>query len=662
MLSDPYAPEDAARWPAVSRQPGMTVHPRRVRTNLGPRTPLREEYATGDPPVALSPAGLFPRAAYAAEFFMHVTAVRELMLIVGYPSTPERWMVLRTESFGERKRFTREQFARIRADVAGWVDRWIHGRVSARMADVQRFLLDEDAQLWAHRWTQHMNEPGLWNSYGATSLNLLLPAEPALRGWLDPLYEAFLRGADPEAGPSPAPAAAGIFCCFDGFNWCPRKVTDSRSVCIREAPCGIRPPSWIDPYSLEVLSACFRQRDRLGMWPELHRYGRLTRDGSPCSHLELLANLAAHEQRSDYGDAQPVYSAGSHTLSADERTRRVMDFAAAPPDPDRVRQLCYSDMVFRMRKNPKLRHTPPDQLLALAADDPAARMASSITGDVEATITCRVAPNVMITAMRPVRKLPASMDIGVRLSPLFGTAVHAIGNNRWHNPVTCPLWVGPPRRVDVPAGAVVALPSNLVYQISRYQTMASTFSLYKRICLAGSFSPSRSLLAPQRALWNYCWGVPAAAAAEAGAAAEAADAAARPSPEEEYRRHVEEASEAGYPITPASMRLSCRQAEADPDILQRCIYDAILCTYQTRSRIGIRGLNWVFFFMPEVRPFFSLPHQLARALVLRFPEHYPPESTDVLALARRLVAEKQAFRGPQEVTSMLGTLWDMMSE
>lgn len=70
-----------------------------------------------------------------------------------------------------------------------------------------------------------------------------------------------------------------------------------------------------------------------------------------------------------------------------------------------------------------------------------------------------------------------------------------------------------------------------------------------------------------------------------------------------------------------------------------------------------RTIRFFLFQMPETRTFFSAPMQLARALVLRFPQHYAPETTDLQALAARLVREGPRFKAPPEVAAMVRTLW-----
>lgn len=649
MVSDRYSP--CSSWP------GLRVPPRRSRVGV-------PECAA--PPSALavevSPPHLVPHEVYACEIFMHLAAVKELLELVGYPSTAERWLHLRENTW--EPSFDAERTAAIRAAARAWADRWVRGTVDRMVAAAQRFLDDEHGQMWLHRWSLNLSDPCHWNSYGATSLNLLLHAEPGLRGWLDPLYARFVRG-----GPSPMAGSGAAFgevgapselsmlsFCFDGFFWCPRMMTEPRRIEMREAPDGARWPEDLDPFALEVLAAAFHNRERNAYDPSHHCYGSLQPGRAyPCTHLDLLANLSAHEQRSDYGDAQLVYSSDSNTLGPEEKLARLYDFMEHPPDIARVFDLCFRDLRPLLEQHAtKLRNSTREEIEQLAAEMRARR---SLEGGPRGMreprqptglVCCKVSSGRVAASAKPIKEIPENLDeMGVRISCLMGTARATFPPSCFFNPITSPMWVGPPVRVPMSPGAVVAIPSNLVHQIARYQTAASTFSLYKKLSLAGSFAPDEALLVRQRRMWQYCWGLapspwPKRAAERRRSTAGVASTT---------------APEARTSLDAASLRARHRKVVADPDIKQRCIYDVWLAS-RTRGRIlGIRGLSWLFAHAPEVRPFFSLPHQLARALVLRFPQHYPPATTDVCALADTLIAQREAFEAPPEVAAMIRTLW-----
>jgi hypothetical protein len=97
--------------------------------------------------------------------------------------------------------------------------------------------------------------------------------------------------------------------------------------------------------------------------------------------------------------------------------------------------------------------------------------------------------------------------------------------------------------------------------------------------------------------------------------------------------------------------------QADP--LLRMASDVTHHTAQPVHTSINRALAVFSIYLPETRRFFSLPHQLARALVFRFPQHYPPETTDLTALAQRILEQKMRFDGPPEAVRMLRRLWVM---
>jgi hypothetical protein len=664
------------------RWPSLDVPRRRSRAGVPPII----AGASANPPAAsaveVSGARLVPHEVYACEIFVHLAAIKELLQLVGYPATVERWLHLRETAW--EPSFDAQRTATIREGARAWARRWVHGTAHDMVAAAQRFVADEGAQMWLHRWALNVSDPCHWNGYGATSLNLLLFAEPGLRAWLEPLYARFVEGGPPPGSSSSSSSSAeggslsppplrrdpALRLCFDGFFWCPRMMTEPRRIEMREAPDGARWPADMDPFALEVLAATFRNRERNVHDPARHCYGSLQPGlAFPCTHLELLANLSAHEQRSDYGDAQLVYSADSHTLSPAEKLARLRDFLDSPPDVARVFELCFRDLRPLLDQHAtKLRNSTREEIEQLAAELRARRSLENGPRGVGAprnpttgSVCCKVSAMRVAASARPMRHIPADNldEMGVRLSCLMGTARATFPPSCFFSPVTSPMWVGPPVRVPMPPGAVAAVPSNLVHQIARYQTSASTFSLYKKLCLAGSYSADGALLLRQRRLWRYCWGIDrspwthkpcgtsarservrTAAVAEPAAGAAAGAAAAQRTT-----------------LDAASLRERHRLVVADPDIKQRCIHDAWLAE-KTRGRIlGIRGLSWLFAHAPEVRPFFSLPHQLARALVLRFPEHYPPQATDVCALADRLIAQREDFEAPAEVAHMIRTLW-----
>jgi hypothetical protein len=94
------------------------------------------------------------------------------------------------------------------------------------------------------------------------------------------------------------------------------------------------------------------------------------------------------------------------------------------------------------------------------------------------------------------------------------------------------------------------------------------------------------------------------------------------------------------------------------DPLLRMASDLTHHSARLDSYTNTQAFAFMLTYVPDMRRFFSVPYQLARALVLRFPEHYPPNTTDVGQLAATLLREKYQFRGPPEVERMIRALWD----
>jgi hypothetical protein len=657
---EPYAHGEAAGGI------GLKVPPRRLRTGVPPH---EEEGEDPDPAFVISAPGILPHEVYACETFIHLAAVRELLLVVGYQYVGGDSDL---NGYVREPAIDDERATQIRAATAEWARRWVTGPVSDMVAAVQRFLADEHGQYWMHRVNLSRLEPCHWSGYGANTLNMLMYAEPSFRAWLEPLYARFLEGGGPASaspGTRPAPPACGLFFNFEGFFWCPRMATDPRRIDMQEASDGARWPDDLDPYALEVLAAVFRNREPNCTDRERHSYGCLQpARAHPATHLEVIVNLSAHEQRADYGDAQPVYSRDSHKLSPEARLQRLRQFVEEPPDPAMVHQACFRGPRPVLKQHvAKLRNSTRAEVEQLAA-----RLRESSRpreGDIirPSDVACKVsAAKVAITA-HPYPTVPDHLDLGTRLNFHMGVARAICGIVPYpiFNPVTSPLWVGPPVRVPMPPGAALALPSNLVHQIARYQTSGSTFSLYKKVCLAGSFARDRRLLTQQRRMWKYCWGLADSPWSELWYRIDK-----RPDGKKPSRPYLHGPG-LPAPTSPrrANHRLDAdcfkerfRRAAADHDVKQRCLYDGWLARTARNRILGVRGLSWLFAFAPEVRPFFSLPHQLARALVLRFPQHYPPATTDVCALADRLIAEREAFAAPPEVAAMIAKLWEAFAE
>lgn len=229
-----------------------------------------------------------------------------------------------------------------------------------------------------------------------------------------------------------------------------------------------------------------------------------------------------------------------------------------------------------------------------------------------------VKEEAILHAMRPLDSYLTGLD----LTEALGVTTKRSGGRKTKDPTTSPLWVGPPRRADLASGCIIAWPANLVYGFPYYQGRNSTFHLCKRLSYASSFQPLNEMNHPNRHLWAYCWG----------------------SGKGPRGRGTDDLDEVLHRVSADTTH----HAKQGP--------------HATKSYTNNNAFYFMFTNVPDVRMFFSLPVQLARALQLRFPDVFPP-TTSTLDLAKDLIRRKHEWQAPvpnHEATRMIRTLWDML--
>lgn len=634
--------------------------------------------AGGDASVVVSPEGLFPRACYETEIWYHMAAICELLRAAEYPEgrvgigagTP--YCIRRGPTYSPPPP---EQAERMRAAGRRWAERWVRGRVGARLADgVRAFAADEEAQLWAHGWMRSRKGVSIhYRNWGAMTLGLLLGVEPGVLRWVGDLYGVFLgarRQLEEESGAASGSGSgsasdpvradpARLALQLEGFTWCPRLATHERfAQPMRAAPAGTPAPRSFDPMDTRFLATSYRIQERLAYEPDRHAYGSLEPGrAQPTTHLEFAANLARHDQRAEQGDVQLVYSRDSHTLSCAARLERLLHFARHPPDLAEIERRCFG--------------VEPH-------DDGVQR------------VWCAVSEAAVAAACRPMARETPGHNLGTELTQSLGVALRRAGRHRTFNPSTSPLWVGPACRAELPAGRILGWPANLVHGWPNTNGLSSAYHLTKTLCFASSFQQDGKLRRhPQEAVWRHCWGIrdwaevlgptPPVRALIGRAVPQPRNVRSLPIVREKRARGAAEGAAPHVPEPPPAARKRTARGRkvhalgdveaADPAaglaeedlLLLRTAADLTHHATRLDSYSNLQAFAFMFKFVPETRTFFSLPHQLARALILRFPETYPPDTTDPLALARRLLRERVNFEAPAEVQRMLRTLWDMFA-
>jgi hypothetical protein len=312
----------------------------------------------------------------------------------------------------------------------------------------------------------------------------------------------------------------------------------------------------------------------------------------------------------------------------DERLTYLPDvFVYGTLDPDRAHPTTHLEFMANV--------SPHDQL-ATQGDVALMYSANSHTVSHDARVIAlatrarddpgAVREEAILNAMRPGDGIYPGTD----LTEALGVKVLRSGGRVTKDATQSPLWVGPPRRADLASGAILAWPANLVHGFPFYTGRTATFHLAKRLSYASSFQPFNELFHPKRRLWAYCWG----------------------------------ASNNGSSST--TTKGTRTQTDDEDEVLHRVSADVSHHAKQgaavNKAYTNNNGFYFMFTNVPDVRMFFSLPVQLARALQLRFPDVFPPTAS-ALDLAKDLIRRKQEWQAPvpdHESTRMVRTLWHML--
>lgn len=639
------APRGEAEWPIALCTPDRVPKA----PNATMRAAAAESEAQRRTETVLSPEGLFPRAPYELEVWYHMAAMTELLKAAEYPAAGVGIGVQRPYSIQRGPRYCPpppEQAERMIAAGREWARRWVHGTVEARLADgVAAFAADEELQLWAHGWLRSRKGVSIhYRNWGAMTVGLLLGVEPGVLRWVGELYGAFMCRAGPEGG-----ARRRLVMQLEGFTWCPRLATSEKTAAkMRSAPAGSPAPDSLDPMSPALLASTYRIQERLVYEPDRRAYGTLEPGrAQPTTHLEFAANLARHDQTAAQADVQLVYSRDSHTLSCEERLARLLHFARHPPDLAEIERHCFGI-------EPR--------------DDGVQR------------VWCSVSEAAVAAACRPaLRRETPGHNLGTELTQSLGVALRRAGRHRTFNPCTSPLWVGPAARAELPAGRILGWPANLVHGWPNTNGLSSAYHVTKTLCFASSYQEAAH---PQQAVWMHCWGLtdwaevlgpkpimhvpPLQVEGRRGGPTKSARraAASQPAPEpalEPPARRKAAAQRKVHALGDVQVSPAAESDDPLDALLLRTAADLTHHATRLDTYSNLQAFAFMFKYVPETRTFFSLPHQLARALVLRFPETYPPATTDVLALAKRLLRERRDFDAPEPVQRMIRALWGMFA-
>jgi hypothetical protein len=648
------------------------------------RTPVEEE------PFVRSGPGLFPREPYDTAIWWHLCALSELLDCAGVPRSslsmkgmPTATLLNRTATESRTQQIpdpiSPAAGAAIARSAREWVRRWVEAPMAERAADVRAFCEDDAAQVRLFSVLQPMRfgrAQARWKvqqlHLGAVTVTMLLSAEPGVRAWvrrcLDGFHgvgrpreealraeqefrekeragwQAFAESAESAgAGPAiPASAALRVTSAMDGFQFCPRIVCagvtrSGHSLLSADGRPKTQTRLNFARFSPAALPTIWHRAERLCPPPEPHRTGRFRTSALPAAHIEVFANLGAYPQDSTQGDVQVCYSAGSDARDVEETlTQLAYRAAAGPPE----------DMAVRIGLKPGSR----------------------------TMWECEVTEDALARAIRHAERTDLPAEPFVELSSRLGAAcMGRIGAFCTVDPTFSPLWAGPPRRIDLLPGALVALPSNLVHGLQNATGRGLRYHLSARLCFSPSYKDYAATRHPQEHVWKQVWGVTtrwekvyAGLGGEVAAASLAGGKERRPRAGEVLLRDealAEQMRDAGFaPTAPRAdnvySRKSMRQVAKNLDPLHKIADDALASKHPTWYRGISRIFRYFLFRHYDTRLFFSAPMQLARCLVLRFPQHYPPETTDLRALATRLVAEQVNFHGPSEVVDMIRTLWE----
>lgn len=612
-------------------------HARALRSPTVPAQPT-----TDDPEVVMGPEGLFPRETYELEIWFHLAATYELLVAAGYPTHRNRGpgVALPSHLAGRGAQTTPEQFQQCVANVRAWVDRWVTiPLIESRLQDVVAFALDEAKHVWFHSWMNNRTHgwPIQYRNWGAMSLCLLMGVERPVLQWVTRLYQHFLRQSNVGF------MDGRVAMCMDGFQFAPR-LSKGMLACST-----IRKHENYRPDDPDALPNVFRIDERLTYDPDLHIHGKLDVErGQPATHILFMANVSPHAHLAAEGDVGLVFSKDSHTVSHESR---VAGLAEAIDDPERG--------TVRINDHAYIRNEVTLEAVRKAMEP------APPGGHVTVTWT------------------------GVEINDKLGATVRKFKARRLVNPTTSPLWVGPARRVDLLPGAIVAWPSNLIYGFCPAPLFGSSMHLTKRLNYGASFmAAQRTHSHPQYIAWMHAWGHDVRKQGEQRRVRLPRRAQGTTS---EARRHVSKArttitfvpdsiiSIGGAPPGGGGGEGGGGETKREVDVgeegspppappvaiadkaLTRTVSDV---THHADSAFGYTNCSafaFAFTYVPEVKTYYSLPMQLSRALMIRFPGQWPAGTT-ITGLARDLASGGRDWNaGPAQAVDMVRALWDMFA-
>lgn len=503
--------------------------------------------------------------------------------------------------------------------------------------------------------------------------------------------------------PDPTSTAATVPSCASlGFN----RINDSHKLFWTPS---LLSASWrFDPYALTSLPTSYATYERLVYMPGSRNYGSLQPGlAAPTTNLQFYTPLSPHDLSARHGDVQLVYGSNSHTLSHDERVLQLSRMAANPPDADEVARRSFgitntvsgrvgtTRVVCEVQERAIVNSVAvteisrPGHLSPGFNVDYSMGAATLFSGAMRKAVDVRTSP----LCPGPLRRVdmpsagviawPANLVVGWpqrayggtgQVGKLFSYATSFQPAEEGHHPqeylwrycwnfecwedvLSVPIPRPPPRNL-LQFGAARALYWEQLAQAVRVRALSEREKMAREDRLSAEVRKEElSTLTPeQRAarrgnLLKRCSGI--------GAGEEAHRTLLRKLMRPEQPSMGGERGGGVYRgCKKRSLPSKISDAmEADP--LLRMASDV---THHTAQPIHTRinsALAMFSVYLPETRRFFSMPHQLARALIFRFPQHYPPETTDVLALARRIMEQKMRFDGPPDAVRMLRRLWVM---
>jgi hypothetical protein len=332
--------------------------------------------------------------------------------------------------------------------------------------------------------------------------------------------------------------------------------------------------------------AVYRINERLTYNPQARHYGTLEPGRAhETTHLEFMVNLDSEPQLSESGDICLTYSEDSHTLDYETRVRRLVEGM--------------KDGTRHTTRKGKVSYTKNE-----------------------------ITEEAILKVMRLEVLRSHYSTLGFDLTPELGVTLTVHGGRRMLDHTTCPLWVGPAKKVDLNPGEIIAWPANLVHGFPNFHGKPRAIHLSKRLNFSTSFQVLANGCHPHLTAWQHAWAME----------------------NTRKRRHQREVQHSMPPEITTRFHPSFFRSISDTTQHADDGY-----SYKT----SVKAMNYSLHHVPEVKAFFSVPVQLARALTFRFPEQFM--DVDTLNLAAELAERKSEWSCPpcELATHMVRELWAM---